>query len=149
MDGGQYESLYVFIELPLWDSKVLFSILLVRKYTEFKKIRSILEFSGYWTWSWGESESVNWSVVNDSLPGRGLQPARLLCLWDSPGKKTGAVVILFYRVSSQTRDRTWVSCIAGRFFTIWATRELGAALLKYIASFFFFTFLQLLDGKMI
>ena len=22
-----------------------------------------------------------------------------------------------------TRDRTWVSCIAGRFFTIWATRE--------------------------
>ena len=23
------------------------------------------------------------------------------------------------------RDRTWVSCIAGRFFTIWATREVG------------------------
>ena len=27
------------------------------------------------------------------------------------------------RGSSQPRDRTWVSCIAGRFFTIWATRE--------------------------
>ena len=25
--------------------------------------------------------------------------------------------------SSWPRDRTWVSCIAGRFFTIWATRE--------------------------
>ena len=27
------------------------------------------------------------------------------------------------RGSSQPRDWTWVSCIAGRFFTIWATRE--------------------------
>ena len=25
--------------------------------------------------------------------------------------------------SSQTRDRTWVSCIAGRRFTLWATRD--------------------------
>ena len=25
--------------------------------------------------------------------------------------------------SSRPRDQTWVSCIAGRFFTIWATRE--------------------------
>ena len=29
----------------------------------------------------------------------------------------------FSRGSSQPRDWTWVSCIAGRFFTIWATRE--------------------------
>ena len=29
----------------------------------------------------------------------------------------------FPRGSSQPRDRTWVSCIAGRFFTIWATRQ--------------------------
>ena len=27
------------------------------------------------------------------------------------------------RGSSWPRDQTWVSCIAGRFFTIWATRE--------------------------
>ena len=27
------------------------------------------------------------------------------------------------RGSSQPRDWTWVSCIIGRFFTIWATRE--------------------------
>ena len=39
------------------------------------------------------------------------------------------VVISFSRGSSQPRDGTQVSCIAGRFFTIWATRE---ALLVYI-----------------
>ena len=33
------------------------------------------------------------------------------------------VAISFSRGSSQPRDRTQVSCIAGRCFTIWATRE--------------------------
>ena len=33
------------------------------------------------------------------------------------------VALPFSRVSSQPRDRTQVSCIAGRFFTSWATRE--------------------------
>ena len=33
------------------------------------------------------------------------------------------VVVPFSRRSSQPRDRTQVSCIAGRFFTSWATRE--------------------------
>ena len=33
------------------------------------------------------------------------------------------VAISFFRESSQLRNQTWVSCIAGRFFTIWATRE--------------------------
>ena len=33
------------------------------------------------------------------------------------------VAFPFSRVSSQPRDRTQVSCIAGRFFTSWATRE--------------------------
>ena len=31
------------------------------------------------------------------------------------------IAITFSRGSSQPRDRTWISCIAGRFFTIWAT----------------------------
>ena len=48
----------------------------------------------------------------------GLQPARLLCPWDLPGKDTGVEVISFSRVSSQLRDRTHVSCIADRRFTI-------------------------------
>ena len=34
-------------------------------------------------------ESVSHSVVSDSLWPHGLQPARLLCPWDSPGKKSG------------------------------------------------------------
>ena len=33
------------------------------------------------------------------------------------------IAIPFSRGSSQSRDRTQVSCIAGRFFIIWATRE--------------------------
>ena len=33
------------------------------------------------------------------------------------------VAILFFKASSQPRDWTYVSCIAGRFFTIWAIRE--------------------------
>ena len=33
------------------------------------------------------------------------------------------VAISFSRRSSQPRGWTWVSCIAGRFFTIWATRK--------------------------
>ena len=33
------------------------------------------------------------------------------------------VAFPFCRGSSQPRDRTQVSCIAGRFFTSWATRE--------------------------
>ena len=33
------------------------------------------------------------------------------------------VAFPFSRGSSWPRDQTWVSCIAGRFFTIWASRE--------------------------
>ena len=53
-----------------------------------------------------------WDLVDCSLPGssvRGILQARIL--------------IPFSRESSWPRDRTRVSCIAGGFFTIWATRE--------------------------
>ena len=54
-------------------------------------------------WSWGRAtfqakdqrrgpkvqELSSRSVVSDSLRPRGLQPARFLCPWDSPGKNTG------------------------------------------------------------
>ena len=33
------------------------------------------------------------------------------------------VAISFSRGSSQTRNQTWASCIAGRFFTNWTTRD--------------------------
>ena len=35
-----------------------------------------------------KSGSVSRSVVSDSLRPHGLEPARLLCPWDSPGKNT-------------------------------------------------------------
>ena len=33
------------------------------------------------------------------------------------------IAILFFKGSSWPRDQTWVYCIAGKFFTIWATKE--------------------------
>ena len=40
------------------------------------------------------------------------------------------VAIPFSRKSSQPRDRTQVSCIAGRFFTVWTTREAQVAQIR-------------------
>ena len=41
------------------------------------------------------------------------------------------VAISFSRGFSWPRDRTQVSCIAGRHFTLWATREAGTQVLRY------------------
>ena len=57
------------------------------------------------------------SVMSDSLPPHGLQPTRLLCPWDFPGKSTG-VGCYFLQGIFPTRDRTWVSRVAGRCFFI-------------------------------
>ena len=40
---------------------------------------------------WGSQggDSVSCWVMSNSLQLHGMQPARLLCLWDSPGKNTG------------------------------------------------------------
>ena len=49
------------------------------------------------------------------------------------------IVIPFSKGSSWPRDQTQVSCIAGRFFTIWATREAQfEGNLAFISPFFFF-----------
>ena len=47
----------------------------------------------------------------------GLQPVRLFCPWNSPGKNTGVVAIFFFKAASRSSDQTQVSCLAGRFFT--------------------------------
>ena len=61
-----------------------------------------------------------WNPMGCSLPGsftwnslHGILQARIL-EW---------VVIPFSMGSSQSRDQTHISCIAGRFFTVWATKE--------------------------
>ena len=54
--------------------------------------------------------------MDSSLPGssvHGILQARML-EW---------VAIPFSRESSQPRNQTWVSLIAGKFFTAWTTRE--------------------------
>ena len=43
---------------------------------------------------------------------------------DSPGKNTGVVCHALLQGSSQCRDQTQVSHIAGRFFTVGATTDL-------------------------
>ena len=58
-----------------------------------------------------------------SLWSHGLQPTRLLCPWDFPGKGTGVGWHFLSRGSSRLRGRTQVFCTAGRFFTKWATRD--------------------------
>ena len=82
------------------------------------------------------SESVSCSVVSSYLwpidcgsPGssvHGISQARIL-EW---------VAISFSRGSSWPRDQTWVSHIAGRFFTIWATREAPIKLASYEINYY-------------
>ena len=48
---------------------------------------------------------------------------RLLCPWNSPGRILEWVATPFFRGSSWPRDGTQVSYMAGRFFTIWATKK--------------------------
>ena len=76
-----------------------------------------------WFDTWWVCVCVSHSVMFDSFWPHGLWPASLLCPWNSPGKNAGVDTIPFSRGSSWPRDQTQVSCIAGRFFTIWATRE--------------------------
>ena len=52
-----------------------------------------------------------------------LQPHGLYSPWNSPDQNTGVEAFPFSRGSSQPRDQTQISHIAGRFLTSWATRE--------------------------
>ena len=73
--------------------------------------------------AYSSSSSISCSVVSDcsdlmdcSAPGcsvYGILQSRIL-EW---------VTMHFSRGFSPPRDRTWVSCAAGEFFTIWASRE--------------------------
>ena len=58
------------------------------------------------------------SVVSNSL-----QPYELYSPWNSQAGILERVAFPFSKRSSQSRDQTQVSRIAGRFFTSWATRK--------------------------
>ena len=57
------------------------------------------------------------SVVSDSLQPYGLQPTRLLCPWDFPGKTAGVSGCALLQGVFQTQGLNCISCIAGGFFT--------------------------------
>ena len=63
------------------------------------------------------------SVVSNSLWPHGLQFTRLLHLWDFPGKSTGVGCHFLLQGIFPTQESNPVSCIIGRRFTVWATRE--------------------------
>ena len=97
-------------------------------------------------------KTVNHSVVADSLWPHELQSARLFCPGNSPGKNTGMgchallqgifriqgsnlsllhFMQILYHLSHQGSrkgiwegygDQTWISSIAGEFFSDWATK---------------------------
>ena len=56
---------------------------------------------------------------------------------DYPGKNTGVGCMPSSRGSSQHRDQTQVSLFAGRFFTVWATKEAGENTLHSVISNFY------------
>ena len=65
-------------------------------------------------------------LMDCSLPGSSIQ-------WIFQTRILEWVSISFSRGSSQPKDWTWVSCTAGRLFTIWATREANPKQKKIIS----------------
>ena len=87
----------------------------------------------HWWWFSCQVVSNSCDPMDCSSPGssvHGILQARILA----------RVAISFFKGSAQPRNRTQVSCIAGRFFTDWATRE--ALYLLYFSKQFFFFFLK-------
>ena len=78
--------------------------------------------SKLWTSRKGKSAQLSHSVVSDSLWPHGQEPARLLC-GILQARILKWVAIPFCRGSSPLRGRSQVSCIGGRFFTIWAQSQ--------------------------
>ena len=62
-------------------------------------------------------------TVSCSVMSSSSQPHGLLCPWDSPGKNTAVGCHSLLQEIFWPRDQTCVSCIAGRFLTVWATRN--------------------------
>ena len=90
---------------------------------------------------WGFSRLGYWNRLpcppSGDLPNPGVAPRFPALQVDSllsepPGehKNTRVVAYPFFRGASRPRNRTGVSCIAGRFFTSWATQE--ALILEWV-----------------
>ena len=77
--------------------------------------------------TWSTGEEVKWSEVAQSCPTPcdpvDCSPPGFSVHGSLQVRILEWVAISFSRGSSRPRDQTWVSCIAGGFFTIWTTRE--------------------------
>ena len=74
------------------------------------------------------------AVVSDSLQSYGLQPIRLLCPWDSPGKNSGCLAMPSSRGSSQPQIKPtslMYPALAGGFFTTSATWEIRQTSIQF------------------
>ena len=111
--------MHIFIPKHLWKSNWM---ILIQNNITFELLTSsknCCKWSGSFFFFFLKKESLScvplfatpWSLPGSSV--HGISQVRIL-KW---------VAISFSRGSSRPRDGTRVSCIAGRFFTIWATRE--------------------------
>ena len=82
-----------------------------------------------WKWKWSR-----W-VVSNSLQSHGQRSlvGQVPPFMGFSRQEYEWVAISFSRRSSQPRDWTWVSCIIGRCFTIWATRAVDGILISISA----------------
>ena len=87
------------------------------------------------------------SLLQVIFPTQGLNPGLPHCRWilyqlnhkGSP-RILEWVVYPFLIISSQPRNQTKVSCIAGRFFTNWATKEAPHFVSHWLRRLLFLTF---------
>ena len=85
----------------------------------------VTEAEGESFWWIGYACALSHFITPNALTHYGVQPARLLCPWASPGKNTGVVAMPSSRGSSRPRDRMSLmsSAVAGGLFTTSATWE--------------------------
>ena len=74
-------------------------------------------------WKWSEV-AQSYLALCDPMDTRLLHP------WDFLGKSTGVGCLFLLQGTSRPRDRTQVSHIVDRHFTLWATREISTLFFK-------------------
>ena len=119
--------------LTNWLSNKPFNLLFIWSEVKWKSLSRVWLFASPWI-PWN-SPDQNTGVGSRSLlqgifPTQGLNQGLPYCRWilyQLSHKRSPRILewvaYPFSRGSSQPRNRTGVSCIAGRFFTYWAIRE--------------------------
>ena len=77
------------------------------------------------------SERVSPSVMSDSSDPMNCTPPASFVYGIFQARILKWIAMPFSRGSSWPRDWTWVSCIAGRFFTVWSTRNFCSNYMLY------------------